>query len=294
MKIWYFRKDKPKDYEVESFENTAEKLEIDLEIVHPTNFDIIVTKEGRKSVIYNGENVQLPKLVLSRTGSGTDYYASTVLKHLERLHVPVINNSVAIEDVKDKLHTTQILNQSGIPVPKTMLVRFPVNIDIVEQQIGIPCVVKVLVGSNGDGITLIKTKDALKELMDFIVTLNSKANIIIQEYIDKAPGQDIRVIVVGNEVVGAMKRTSKEGDFRANIGRGGTGEKFNVDQKLIEISLSAAKACGLEIAGVDLLFDEEEYKVCECNSAPGFIGFDKAHNMSVSTKILEYIKEKYQ
>lgn len=290
--VWFFRKNKETNYELERFEAACEELEVDLKVVYSSDFDIIITRNDRKSVRYQGENIKLPSIVLAKTGAGTDFYALSVLRHLERLHVPVINSTHAIETVKDKLYTTQILAQAGFPTPKTMLVKFPVDVDVVESQIGIPCIVKVLTGSNGNGVTLIKSKDQLKTLMDFVLDLGETKNIIIQEYIGHKPGEDVRVIVLGNKVIGAMKRKGSAGDFRANISRGGEGEAFPVDQELIELALGSAKLCGLEIGGIDLLFDEDGYKICECNSNPGYFGFDKANNTNFAKTLVEYIKEK--
>lgn len=290
--LWYFRKDHNPDYECARVLEECANKNLDHRIITPSEIDIVVTRSDRKSISVDGKSVSMPKSVLARTGSGTGYQALSVLRHLERLHVPVYNKSDAIEAVKDKLYTTQILAQAGIPVPRTMLVRFPVNIELVEKQIGFPCVIKVLSGSYGKGIHLVQTPKGLEELMEFVASLNSPLNILIQEYIGHKPGSDLRVLVIGNRVVGAMMRTSTDGDFRANISRGGHGENFAVDQEIVEIALGTAAHMGLDIGGVDLLFDENGYRVCEANSSPGFEGFEQATGINVAEHIVDYITSK--
>ena len=288
--IWYFRKDHELDYEANRIIEEANNQKLDIKVVTPDEVDLIVTRSDRRSIRVNSEPVALPKLVLPRTGSGTGYYALSVLRHLERLHVPVINTGDSIEAVKDKMYSTQILAQHNIPIPRTMLVRFPVDEELVEKQIGFPCVIKVLSGSYGQGIHLVPNKSALNELAEFIKSLKSPLNIIIQEYISEQPGTDLRVLVIGNKPIGAMKRSSQDGSFKANLTRGGVGELYPLDNEITYIATETAKLLNLDIAGVDLLFDEHGYKVCEANSAPGFEGFEKYCKIDVAKEIVQYCK----
>lgn len=286
--IWYLRKNYELDYEAERILEEAKLTHTAIKVVAPKDFDLVVTRDDRRSIHFREEAVSLPDIVIPRTGSGTDYYTQSVLRHLERLHVPVLNNADSIEAAKDKMYSTQILRQHNIPVPQTMLVRFPVDTAFVEKEIKFPCVIKVLSGSYGKGIHLVRDTSALDELMDFVSSLNSPLNILIQEYVDFSPGVDVRVLVVGGKVLGAMKRTGADGDFRANISRGGTGEIYPLDDQAAFISTESAKVLNLDIAGVDLLIDNNGYKVCEVNSAPGFKGFEEYCGVNVAKEILAY------
>ena len=95
----------------------------------------------------NGKSLPLTKFVFPRTGSGTTYYIKAVIRHFERMGVPVINSSEAIDNVKDKLYTHQILAQSNLDIPKTMLLRYPIDIDFVEKNIGFPVIVKKIMNT---------------------------------------------------------------------------------------------------------------------------------------------------
>ena len=286
--IWYLTKNDKKDYELDRIFEEANLRGEEIKHVEVDNFDLVVTRSDRRSIRLDGETVELPSVVIPRTGSGTSYYAMSVLRHLERMHVPVLNTSNSIDAAQDKMYSTQILAQHNIPVPRTMLVRFPVDISLVERQIGFPCVIKVLSGSYGKGVHLVQDASALQELMEFVSSLNSPLNILIQEYVGEHPGTDVRVLVIGGKVIGAMKRSSTDGGFKANISRGGIGSIYEVSEELSYISLTSAKVLDLEIAGVDLLLEKDGYKVCEVNSAPGFEGFEKFCNINVAKEFVQY------
>jgi RimK family alpha-L-glutamate ligase len=230
--------------------------------------------------------------VLVRTGSGSTYFSLAVMRQLESLGIAVINSSTSIDMVKDKLQTSQLLAKHGIPIPKTMLVRWPINAELVASEIGFPCVVKVITGSYGKGVHLCQTISAFNALMEFIESLNAKKTMIIQEFIDAKVGSDLRVWVVGGKVIGAMQRTSANNDFRANISGGGTGIQYEINEEIEFLARETAKIMGLDIAGIDLLFDKEGFKVCEANSAPGFEGMEQYCNMDIAKAITDYISFK--
>jgi gamma-F420-2:alpha-L-glutamate ligase len=290
MNLWILQKPSAGDasYEDQRFQDEGRILGIDLQVVAPDEIDLIVTRGGRRSIRWRGEEVDLPDAVLARTGSGTSYFSLAILRQFEHLGVPVINTARAIEAVKDKLYCQQLLAQMNLPIPRTMLVRFPVDSELVERQIGFPCVVKVLAGSYGEGIYLSRNRESFRDLMELVASLDAGKSLILQEYIGERPGQDLRVWVIGGRVVGAMLRRSVDGSFKANITRGGRGENFPVDEAIDVLARDCAQTLGLEIAGIDLLFDGEGYRVCEANSAPGFSGFEAATGANVARQILQH------
>jgi gamma-F420-2:alpha-L-glutamate ligase len=89
-----------------------------------------------------------------------------------------------------------------------------------------------------------------------------------------------------------MKRESVDGDFRANITRGGEAKLIDIDEQMEYLSLESTKLLGLDISGVDLLFDGNSYKICEVNSAPGFQGMEKYTTIKVAEQIVSYVKHK--
>lgn len=272
---------------VESFA----KLDLPVSVYNPNKFDVIV---GKGLALYHkGQEIDNPKLVLTRTGSGTTDFITSVIKQFEQNNIACINSSTSINLAKDKLGSSQLFANNGLPIPKTMLVKFPVDAELVETVIGYPCVVKVVTGSHGDGMYLCDNKKSFTKIMEFVNKLDTNKTLIVQEYIDTRPGEDLRVFVIGDKVIGAMKRFAPVGDFRANISNGGHGEPFAVNSDIEYLAREAARICGLDIAGIDLLFDKNGYKICEANSNPGFEGFDKYCNTDIALQIAEYIKYKH-
>ena len=291
-KVWILSKRTMDEYENRRLVETFNENGIETRLVHPDKFDLFVNKKDLTDIWSDGVKNSLPNAVLVRTGSGSTYFSLAVMRQLESLGIPVINSSTSIDMVKDKLQTSQLLAKHGIPIPKTMLVRWPINAALVASEIGFPCVVKVITGSYGKGVHLCQSIGAFNALMEFIESLNAKKTMIIQEFIDAKVGSDLRVWVVGGKVIGAMQRTSANNDFRANISGGGTGEQYEINEEIDFLARETAKIMGLDIAGIDLLFDKEGFKVCEANSAPGFEGMEQYCNMDIAKAITDYISFK--
>ena len=215
-----------------------------------------------------------------------------MIRHFERMDIPVINSSDAIDNVKDKLYTHQILAQSNLDIPKTMLLRYPIDIDFVEKNIGFPVIVKKISGSYGRGVFLCEDKKQLNQLVTMAELTKKSYDIIIQEFIKDTWGKDLRVFVVNDKVVGCMMRQATDDDFRANITRGGEGFPYEVNEQIEWLSSESSKALGLDVAGVDLLFQNGGYKICEVNSNPGFEGMENFTKKNIAGEIVSFIKLK--
>ena len=293
MKLWMLGNRITKEiYERERFLEESAKYNIDFNIVFADEIDLIVSRDDRKSIRYRNDIVSLPDCLLARTGSGTGHFNLSVLRQFERLNVPTLPNSDSIIASKDKMYANQILAQAGLPIPKTMLTRFPCKADLVEKQVGFPCVLKVITGSHGAGVYLCENAKQFEDLAELISTLEPKTSMIVQQYVSYSEGRDLRVIVIGGRVVGAMLRRSTDGSFKANISRGGEGTPYDVDDQMEMLAVQVAKTLDLDIAGVDLLFSTDGYKICEANSSPGFKGFEEALGINVPEKIFNYARFK--
>jgi ribosomal protein S6--L-glutamate ligase len=130
--------------------------------------------------------------------------------------------------------------------------------------------------------------DEIQASLDTVWALNQ--TLLIQEYVRECAGADIRVMVVGGRVLGAMQRTAKLGRFRANVHQGADVSVFPLDDQLEWLALRAAEVVGLDIAGVDLVRGADGYRVIEVNSAPGFEGFEKATGRNVAAEMLRYVR----
>lgn len=273
------------DYETAKLLSNFIAEGIDVSVRQFKNFDIVINQPIR----YNGEDFKMPDLVLVRMGAGITSVELAVIRYFELQGIPCTNSSASVNIVQNKFHTSQILSNANIAVPTTMLVHFPITNNLIATQIGFPCVIKVLVGSFGEGVYLCHSENEYNKLIEFLKNLDNDKKLLVQEFLNDCPGADLRVFVVGNKVLGAMKRTAPPNDFRANITIGGTGESYLVTPEIEKIALATAKALGLEIAGIDLLFDNRGFRVCEANSNPGFNGFDHYCNTDIASEIVKYI-----
>ncbi|MCH1429202.1 MAG: RimK family alpha-L-glutamate ligase [Chlamydiales bacterium] len=276
------------DYSVKRLLEAAEKKNIDLTIVTPNQFELVVTRSDRKSILIDDKQIPLPDFVIPRMGSDTSYYTLSVIRQLGYLGVYVCNDADAIYSVKDKLYMHQQLAHSSLATPNTMLAKFPIEISVVRREIGFPLVIKNVTGTQGSGIYLCESEDKFMDVMELIYTNNDKANIILQEFIQKSRGQDLRAFVVGGKVIACMRRSS-ETSFKANFSKGGNVESFEITPEIEWLSTETTKLLNLDIAGVDLLFDENGFKVCEANSSPGFHGLEKVVGKCIAEDILDYI-----
>ena len=268
------------------------KQGIEVRVVNPNDVDIFVDRDDRKSIIAGGKPRALPDFVIPRTGSGTTYFIKAIIRHLERLGVTLINGSNAIDTVKDKLYTQQVLGESNLPVPKTLLVRHPIKLEWVEKNLTFPVIIKTLSGSFGAGVFMAEDKKQFKQLLKMAEITKKSYNIIVQEFIKDSWGKDLRVFVLNGKVVGCMMRQAVDDDFRANITRGGEGIPYQIDDNIEWLGGESSRLLGLDIAGVDLLFDNGGYKICEVNSSPGFEGMDKFTHTNIAEEIVNFVKHK--
>lgn len=280
-----------KTYSAIRFAEEAKQRKINFRFVHPELFEIVTAREDRrKTIFYKGKEIKLPDVVIPRMGAVTTNFALAVIRQFEHLGVRVLNDADAIEKAKDKLHALQILAGQNLPIPKTMLVKFPLDLELVKQEFSFPMVLKTVSGSQGKGVMLCENEDDLDDI--FGILEKNDSSLILQEFMGESRGRDIRVFVIGDRVIGAMLRTAQKG-FKANVSRGGSAENFPLTPEIEQLSINSAKALGLDIAGVDLLFCSKGFRICEVNSSPGFKGFEPATGENIPAAIFDFaIQEK--
>ncbi|WP_395396126.1 RimK family alpha-L-glutamate ligase [Novosphingobium sp. BL-8A] len=279
----------PEVPEILRFQEAANAMGIELSVFHPHKFDLIVGAEDGWSTSYQGRPVDRPDFVICRTGAETDYFTLALLRHLERRGVRLVNGPTTIEQVADKLHTLQSLNRAGLPIPRTILGNFPIDVDVVERELGFPVIVKTLKGTRGAGVLKCENRDQFEDLAGLLESADAKADFILQHYVRASHGRDVRVLVVGGRVIAAMERRSLTGGFKSNVSLGGVGIAYNPPPEMAELAVQAADVLGLDVTGIDILFDEDGYRICEANSAPGFQGLERATGFDVPSAILDWV-----
>lgn len=272
------------------FEEEARSLGLATKWLSPDGFDLLVDAEEPR-VYYRSRPFAPPAAFVPRTGSDTTLFARAVMRQIESMPgVVAINTSDSVMAARDKLLAHQILAAAGVPFPKTVLARQPSDVAKMVRLVGGPPVVlKLMSGTHGKGVMLGKDLDEIQATLETVWALNE--TLLIQEYVGRQqPGADIRVIVVGGRVLGAMKRVAKLGRFRANVHQGASVEEHPLTEELEWLALQAAEAMRLDVAGVDIVEDAAGFKVIEVNSAPGFQGFERATGVNVAGAILRYAK----
>jgi gamma-F420-2:alpha-L-glutamate ligase len=219
--------DAPEAYEVLRFQEDARKSGIDLQVLQPREFDLLVDSTNNWSTMYQDKKLDKPDLIIPRTGSETSYFTLAVLRHFEVQGVSMINRPAAIETVADKLHTLQILAGAGLPVPKTILGKFPVDVDLVEHELGFPVVVKTLKGTRGEGVLLCSNREQFNDLASLLDGAKPGADFIFQRYIAESHGRDVRVLVIDCKAVAAMERRSPTADSRQTYRSAGSLHPLN-------------------------------------------------------------------
>jgi len=291
MKVWILTKKKWEfTWHNHRFREVAKEMGIELDVVFPEDFDIVVTKEGKSSIYFKGNNIKLPDCLLPRMGSSTTYFACAVIRHLEHLGVMVLNSSESIELSKDKLATLQVLTKNNIPIPKTMLAKFPIDMDTINKEFSYPIILKTVSGSHGKGVFLCENEHKLKDTLDLMeISKDPKVNLILQEFMKSSKGMDLRVIVIGGRPYGVILRKAKRGKYKSNFTTGGNVSLYNMNPNIEWLAVESTRLLDLDIAGVDILFDGNKYVVCEVNSSPGFKGFEKATKINMPKVIFDYI-----
>jgi len=209
------------------------------------------------------------------------------------MHIFSAVESQALVRSRDKLRSLQLLARAGVGMPKTVFSNFSKNVKhVVDSVGGAPVVLKLLEGTQGIGVILAESENAASSVMEAFNGL--EARIIVQEFIKEAGGADLRAFIVDGEVVGAMKRQGKEGEFRSNLHRGGSANLIKLSEEEEETALIAAKAMGLGVAGVDMLQSKSGPLVLEVNSSPGLEGIEKATGKNIAEKIIRYVERNVQ
>ncbi|MDF2943860.1 MAG: hypothetical protein K0S01_2718 [Herbinix sp.] len=218
--------------------------------------------------------------------------------YLEQLGYSVFNSSKAIGICDDKAMTHLTLMKAGIPMPRTIIAPMTfdnigyTNLTFLEEvanRIEFPMIVKESFGSFGQQVYLVKN---IEELQNQVKQIGTKP-VLFQEFVKSSFGKDIRLQVVGNQVIASMYRYSDNGDFRANLTIGGKMLPFQPTKEQRELALRCCQVIGLDFAGVDMLFGKkDEPIVCEVNSNAHFKNIYDCTGVNAADAIIAHIKSK--
>ena len=276
----------PRLYSTRRLVEEARLREMDVAVINPMQFSLFVAEQDI-GILHQGQKFDYDA-VIPRIGHSITKHGVAVLRHLEQLDVWTANTSQGILQSRDKLHSSQILARNRIPTPRTAYVRDMKDIErAIDAVGGLPVVVKVTQGTQGQGVFLRHTLRETGNLVQGLL-VTGKA-VLIQEYIAESHGKDIRALVVGGKVVASMRRKARGREFRSNYHLNGTVEKVEISDEYAEVACRAARVLGLNVAGVDLLEGNDGPLVLEVNSSPGLEGIEKASGVNIAGAIIDYV-----
>ncbi|HVX11436.1 MAG TPA: 30S ribosomal protein S6--L-glutamate ligase [Pirellulales bacterium] len=242
-------------------------------------------------VMYQGAPLEEIDAVIPRIGAPHTFYGTAVVRQFEMKNIFSANESQAITRSRDKLRCLQLLARNGIGLPVTGFAHSTKDVQgLITSVGGAPLVVKLLEGTQGIGVVLAETQKAAESVIEAFRGL--EANILVQEYIQEAGGADVRCFVIGGRVIASMERRARPGEFRSNLHRGGTATKARLTPEERSTAVRAAKAMGLNVAGVDILRSNHGPVVMEVNSSPGLEGIERATGLDVAGKIIEFLEKR--
>ncbi|MEM6515601.1 MAG: 30S ribosomal protein S6--L-glutamate ligase [Bacteroidota bacterium] len=278
----------PQLYSTKRLVEAAEKRKHKVEIIDPLKCEIIIEKKN-PAILYRGRKIEGVDAVIPRIGASVTFYGTAVVRQFEMMKVFSTVESQALVRSRDKLRSLQVLSRAGLGMPKTAFSNYTKDVgEIIEYVGGAPLVIKLLEGTQGLGVVLAETTNAAESVLEAFNGL--QARVIVQEYIKESKGADLRAFVVDGNVVGAMKRQGKEGEFRSNLHRGGSANIIELSEDEENAALKAAKALGLGICGVDMLQSSRGPLILEVNSSPGLEGIESATQKDIAKTIIRYIE----
>jgi ribosomal protein S6--L-glutamate ligase len=243
---------------------------------------------GKFEIHYKGRALRGLHAVIPRIGASVTFYGTAVLRQFEMMGVKTPNTADAILRARDKLHALQLLARDGIGLPTTVFGDNPDDTaDLLKMLGDPPHVIKLNEGAQGQGVLLAEKRSSAQGMIEAFRGLY--ANFLVQEFIREARGVDLRCFVVDGQVVAAMQRKATDGDFRANLHRGGSASAVDLTAQEVEMAVHAARVMGLGVAGVDLLRSHRGPLVLEVNSSPGLEGIEAATGVDVAGAIIEHV-----
>ena len=277
-------------YSTKRLVDEAEERGHHVRVINHTKCSVYLGR-GKPQIIFNGENIiNQADTIIPRIGASVTRHGAAIVKEFEMNGVYSTARSLGILRAYNKVRTLQIMNRKNIPIPQTV---FSTDAKSISQQIellgGPPIIIKLQEGTQGLGVILAETKKSAKSIMDTFYNMNT--SFMMQEFIEESNGEDIRAIVVGNQVVAAMKRKGEVGEFRSNIHRGGTGEIADITDKEARIALRAAKYLGLPVAGVDMIRSKRGPLLIEVNASPGFQGVEAYTKVNIAEHVIKFLEK---
>jgi ribosomal protein S6--L-glutamate ligase len=225
-------------------------------------------------------------VVVPRIGLSIHQYGLAVVNQVELLGIPALNGAWGIAASRNKMRSLQLLAASGVRVPRTVMASDSSGLrEMVRLVGGVPVLVKLLATNEKSGVMICESLESLEAALEAILGLGQ--NIVVQQYLRGAKGRDLRALVVGGEVVAAMRRSPAVGRFARNLRRGARFEPIELSPAYARAAVRAAEVLKLEVCAVDMLDVKGGPRVFEVNSSPSIREAESACGVDAAGRIVE-------
>jgi len=279
--------------DLDLLKKAAEKQGHEIEIIHAPDCQLKFHKTTE--VLIKNKKPEI-NVLINRPNFLREHieFRVSLIKQFSLSNIPMLNKYKGVIRAKNKMRTMQILAKKNIPIPKTYFVRSAEHLEEIAKDIGkFPVIIKTIAGSHGNGVSLVESERGLKSIVELLVDGGNPAPLMIQKYVKESKGKDIRGFILGKRILGAMERiATKKGEFRSNFHLGGRVGVAELSRKEKDIAFAATEACGLDIAGVDILRTNKGPVVLEVNANPGLEGITEATGRDIAGEIIKYAVQK--
>ena len=258
----------------------AAKYDIELDVITIDKISLFMSS-GESVLYFDGKKMRKPDFAVVRA------YNYELGYFLESIDIPVINSTESMYISRNKILTAELLNKYNIPTPKIVYKNY--NYDIIVKLLGEKFVLKAVTGSKGENIFLVENRNMFSKIIDYF--LLNEIDFFAQEFIETSYGKDIRVYTLGDEVLGGVIRYSDD-DFRSNYSLGGNYKYFELNEEIINLSKKIVKVTNLEFSGLDILFTQNGYTVCEINGNAGYQTISSVSDIDMADKLYQYISNR--
>jgi ribosomal protein S6--L-glutamate ligase len=278
-----------KSYSTSRLQQAVKARGHEVRVLDTLKFSIFI-EQGKPQLIYDGKPLRKCDAVIPRIGASITFFGTAVVRHFEQMGVFTLNTSRAITVSRDKLRAAQIFSRHDLGMPATAFVRDRKSVmPAIEKVGGAPVIIKLLEGTQGVGVILAESANNAQAIVE---TLQStQQNVLIQKFVAESKGRDIRCIVVGGQIIAAMRRVAAGDEYRSNVHRGGRVETVTLNPDYERTALHAAQVMGLRAAGVDMLESNAGPQIMEVNSSPGLEGIERATGIDVADAMIAHVEE---
>ncbi|MEA1787582.1 30S ribosomal protein S6--L-glutamate ligase [Arenibacter sp. GZD96] len=229
--------------------------------------------------------------IIPRIKPAVTFYGCALIRQFDYLGVYCLNSAEAISQSRDKLFASQLFSKNDIHIPITGFAKSPLDTkDLIRMVNGAPLIIKLLESTQGKGVVLAETNKAAESVINAFKSVQT--NILVQEFIKEANGQDIRCFVVDGKVIASIQRQAEKGEFRANLHQGGKASIIKITQEEKKLAVKAAKILNLVVAGVDIIRSNKGPLLLEVNSSPGLEGIENATGKDIANALIVAIEKR--